>query len=74
MSTKPNIQTLIEARQRMVGERYAAAVELAKPYKRGESERLKQMVIETQQVIDAIDCAIEEANKSEPQYQMFVAG
>ena len=52
------LDTLMKARERMVEERDAHAKVLAAPFDRDKAERARAKFVETQELIDAIDRAI----------------
>jgi molecular chaperone GrpE (heat shock protein) len=54
-----HIEQLLAARARMVADRREFAKSLAKEYKRGDTERVREVFIDIQNAIDAIDRAIE---------------
>jgi hypothetical protein len=53
------LETLKKARDRMTDDRDAFAKVLAAPFDRDKAERARVKFIETQVLIDAIDCAID---------------
>lgn len=54
------LDVLKKAREQMAEARFAFAEKLAGPYERGETERWKEQLLETQAVIEALDAAIED--------------
>ena len=58
MAYHEHLKPLQAARDLLVAERRNAAEELAKDYKRGHTERMRELFVSLQQTIDAIDRAI----------------
>jgi hypothetical protein len=59
-----HVKVLEQARQRMVESRRDYAKTLAKPFKREETEDSRRGLLEVQQIIAAIDQAIEDEKKA----------
>jgi hypothetical protein len=61
---KEHVQKLIAARVHAVKARRQVAEELAKDYKRGRTEEMREMFVKIQETIYAIDDAIEDEKES----------
>jgi hypothetical protein len=60
MSENEYLETLRNARKRLVDDRRAVAAVLAKPYNRGLTESMREQIVKLQAAIEAVDSALKD--------------